>query len=424
MRFASFAALALATLGCSSPSNQAGADPGAAPRVEVGSAKAAAVGVATPTAEVTPPIDAGPPDAAPLVMIPPPDKHLVRKPTEKSVDKNKWWEFNGTYFRLWGTAFTGSQPKGVSVSPDGTRLFVTNTGFHDHKNVTRFDPANLKTIVEANFKGNAIESQVSPDGKVLWVSNFYHHELLELDIDTLKVKRKFIVDSMPKHFAPHPDGKTLWVSNWATGTTSVVNLESGETETRIKVGKQPRGTVILNSGTKAYVTNFGGQSISVIDTAKREVIKTIDAKCRAPRHADVARDDRVFVSCYGGREVLVIDSEKDEIVRRVNVGNGPKTIMLSRDQRFAYTADYRGASMSIIDLETWDVQIVPLPTFKTSGLAVSGDDRRIYLTGWTARNLMVIDRLMPGDTPSPELGPQGFGKVCRQTPKSDCYKYP
>lgn len=430
LRLAIAAALVAA---CSSPSNQADNDVGASPAAKTQATQKNQTGSAghaaaeTPVAEdVTPEpeVPAEPPPPPPPEMIPPPDDKVMKKITLAGVEKSRWWKFGGAYFRLWGTQFTGSQPKGVSVTSDGSKVFVTNTGFHDHKNVTRFDPKDLSKVVEASFKGNAIESMVSPDDKYLWVSNFYHHEVLELHTDTLKVNRRFKVGNMPKHFAVHPDRKTLWIANWASDNLSVVDLASGNSLGEIALGEQPRGTVVLNSGAKAYVTNFGDKSVSVIDTATREVVKTIPAGCRAPRHAAVSADDRVFVSCYGGKEVLVIDTVKDEIVKRLDVGNGPKTIELSKDQKFAYTADYRGATMSIIDLATWDTLVVPLPTFKTSGLTVTSDDRRIYLTGWTARNLMVIERLMPGDEPPTDRGPMKAGKVCRQTPKSDCYKYP
>lgn len=428
-----------AAVACSSPSSKGETDVGSTP---VAMAQAPQKGETAPaTDNVSPEVEArdvtpaspapaepetkpAPPAVeAPPLQSPPADA-VMGKVSLRGVEKARWWKFGDHHFRLWGTQFTGSQPKGVSVSSDGSMVFVTNTGFHNHTNVTRFDPVDLSRVVEASFKGNAIESLVSPDDKYLWVSNFYHKEVLELHTDTLKVNRRFKVENVPKHFALHPDGTTLWISNWSKGTTSIVDLATGKAVQSIEVGKQPRGTVILNSGAKAYVTNFGGKSVSVIDTDKREVIKTIKAGCRAPRHADVTDDDRVLVSCYGGREVLVIDSNTDEIVKRLEVGNGPKTIAISRDQRYAYTADYRGATMSFIDLQTWETLVVPLPTFKTSGLFVQSDDRRIYLTGWTARNLMVIERLMPGDVPVKKHGPMKAGKVCRQTPKSDCYKYP
>jgi len=250
--------------------------------------------------------------------------------------------------------------------------------------------------------------------------------MLELDTGDLHVARRFAVEDVPKHFAVDPDVRRLWVSNWEKGTVSVVDIRTGKAGAAIQVGKEPRGTAITRDGKKVYVTNFGSRTISVIDAAAEKVTKTIDTPdCHAPRHADVDAQERVFVTCYSGHQVLVIDSKTDEVVKTIEVGEGPKTIAISHDQRFAYTANYKDHSMSIIDLGDWKVLTVPLPTYKTSGLAVSPDDRRIYLTGWSARNLMVIDRLMPGDQPSTKLGPQGWGKVCRQKTLTDCtQKFP
>jgi len=430
MKLVCFAVGSLAAVACSSPSTQkTGADPVPAQRGEQLRSQqnqVAAAGTKTAPAQATkpvaPPPDAGPPPPPPITA--PPADQVMAEVDEKDVAKGKWWKFGGTYFRVWGTTATGSQPKSVCVSHDGKRVYVTNTGYHDHHNVSRFDPITLKEEAYDKFPGNAIESMVSPDDSVVWVSNFYHKEVLELDGESLEVKRRFSVQGMPKHFDITPDHKTLWISNWASGTTSIVDLASGKAVEHVEVGKQPRGTAVLNSGKKVYVTNFGSHSVSVIDAATHKVIKNIETNCRAPRHADVTADDTVLVTCYGGHELLVIDSDKDEIVRRLDVGDGPKTVEISKDQRFAYTADYRGGTMSMVDLKTWEVLIVPLPTVKTSGLAVTDDDRRIYATGWSARNLMVIERLMPGDQPVAEHGPMRAGKHCWQMPKSDCSKYP
>ena len=253
------------------------------------------------------------------------------------------------------------------------------------------------------------------------MSNFYHNEMLELSTDDLRITRRFTVEDVPKHFAVTPDLKSLWVANWEKGTVSVVSVKSGKSSAPIAVGKEPRGTTITRDGKKAYVTNFGSDDISVIDIAKHALLTTIETpECNAPRHADVAADNRIFVSCYGGKEVIVIDSKTDKVIKKVTVGLGPKTIAVSHDQRFAYTADYKGHGMSIIDLSSWEVLVVPLPTYKSSGLAVAPDDSRVYLTGWSARNLMVIDRLQPGADPAAKKGPQGWGKVCRQPKLTDC----
>ncbi|HTM23177.1 MAG TPA: YncE family protein [Kofleriaceae bacterium] len=356
-------------------------------------------------------------------LIVPEPGQIVKNPDLAQVKKNKWWPFGGTYWRVWGGSIAGSQPKGVSVTADG-KVFLTNTGFHDHENVHRWDPDKLTVIAKVDFKGNAVESEVSPDGKILYVSNFYHQEMLALSTDDLHIVRRYKVGNVPKHFAVSPDGKTLYVSNWTSGTLSVVDVDKGTITRTIKVGKQPRGTAITRDGKKVYVTEFGSNVIAVIDTAKLEIVATIDPKCRAPRHAVATRDDRfILATCYGGNEMVVIDRNTDKIVRRVEVGRGPKTVDVSHDGNFAFTADYRNNTITFIDMRTWETKQVPLPVHKSSGVTVTADDARVYVTGWDSRNLIVIERLMPGIAPGKPSPKQATGK-CERVPESECHKYP
>jgi YVTN family beta-propeller protein len=354
----------------------------------------------------------------------PPAKTIAKRPTLAAVGAHKWIAVGDSYFRLWGGTETGSLPKGVSVAPDGARVFTTNFGYHDRDNTWSYDPDTLVVHAKAKFPGNAIESVPSPDGRTLYVSNFYHREIVALDADTLAVARRFRVDDVPKGLALSPDAATMWVSNWESNTVSVVDVATGEVSKRVKVGTNPRGTVVTHDGAKVYITNFGSRSVSVIDAATAAVTKTIRDVCSAPRHAAALADDSlVLVSCYGGHEVVAIDVATDKVVHRVEVGEGPKTIEISRDQQFAYTADYRGNTMSIIDLATWRARVIPVPTIKTSGLAVAPDDRRIYLTGWDSMNLLVIERLMPGDEIG-VLGPKLPRVWCHRVNKEECTQFP
>lgn len=352
----------------------------------------------------------------------PPGK-LLRKVTRENVKSRKWFRVSDTYFRWWGGVKTGSLPKGVSVSPDGQNVYVTNFGFKDRNNVYRYNPADLNVEARANFEGLSIESVVSRDGQTVYVSNFKKRRIEALDALTLEVKRTYSVGRLPKHFALTPDEKILVVSNWLDGKLSVVDMETGETIKRITVGEHPRGTAVNHAGTKAYVANFKSWSVSLIDTRTWEVIKTIRS-CNRPRHIAISQDDsKVFVSCYTSSLVQVIDGETDKQIRRIRVGRGPKTIELSNDERFAYTADYKNNSLSIIDTRTWKVKIVPAPLWKASGLAVSPDDRRIYLTGFDSVNLVVFERFFPGD-PITEPGPNGPSGDCRRFNPEACFKYP
>jgi YVTN family beta-propeller protein len=353
----------------------------------------------------------------------PPSEQIIKTIDLKNVEKNLYVPFGGTYFRLWGGAPTGSQPKGTSVSPDGSKIFVTNFGQNASKNVYRYDPQTLALKAKANFSGNAIESVVSSDGKRLYVSNFDNQEMLELDTETLAINRRIKVENVPKHFALSPDESMMYVSNWGSGTVSFVDLQSGKQVGAVEVGKNPRGTAVTHDGKKLYVANFGSDTVSIVDVETQKEVKLI-ATAHAPRHITISKDDKkVYVSCYGDTKVHVIDTTTDEIERTVEVGLGPKTIELSRDEKFFYTADYRGSTMSIVNTETWETLILPVPTVKSSGLAVSPDDRRVYLTGWDSINLLVFERLLPGDTPT-ELGPKAPGAICNRATKQECLEFP
>jgi YVTN family beta-propeller protein len=343
----------------------------------------------------------------------PPAKDVVKVPSLEAVKHKKWIAFGGTFFRMVAEAKTGAQPKGVCITPDGKNVYTTNFGDHDKSNVYRFDAVTLERKVKSSFPGNAVECVTSKDSKTVFVSNFYHAEMLALDAETLEVKKRYPVQNVPKHFAFSPDEKTLYASNWESASESVVDLTTGENKKNIKVGLHPRGVAVTHDGKKIYVTNAGEQynkesespgltalgksfSVSVIDAKTLEVTKTIQNPCKAPRHAAITSDDKLLIaSCLGSHVVGVIDIATDTVLRKVDVGPGPKTIEISKDGKFAYTANYRGSSLSIVDLTTWKSITVPLPIVKGSGLTVSPDDRRIYVTGWDTDNLVVVERQLP-----------------------------
>jgi YVTN family beta-propeller protein len=358
-----------------------------------------------------------------VTITPPPSELLASTIDLKSVEKNLYVPFGDTYFRLWGGAPAGSQPKGVSVSPDGSKLFVTNFGQNASKNVFLYDSQSLEVTARAKFAGHAVESVITADGERLYVSNFDNQEVLELDTDTLVINKRMKVDAIPKHLLLSPDESMLYVSNWGSGTVSFVELKSGKELAAAVVGTNPRGAAVTSDGKRLYIANWGSDTVSVVDVETKKELKTI-ATAHAPRHIAISKDDkRVYVSCYGDTKVHVINTETDEIERTVEVGLGPKTIELSKDEKFLYTADYRGNTMSIVNTQTWETLILPVPTIKTSGLTVSPDDRRIYLTGWDSINLLVIERLLPGDTPS-TLGPKAPRAICNRATKQECLEFP
>ena len=89
------------------------------------------------------------------------------------------------------TVPAASQPKGVSVSPDGGTLAVTNFGRLDKKNVYLYDAQSLEKTSQVDLHGsNAVESLWSPDGSTLYVSDFRNARVLFIDPATAKVTQR------------------------------------------------------------------------------------------------------------------------------------------------------------------------------------------------------------------------------------------
>ncbi|HEY2368177.1 MAG TPA: YncE family protein, partial [Polyangiaceae bacterium] len=111
-------------------------------------------------------------------------------------------------------AATGSMPKGVTLSPDGTRLFVTNFGQANGKNLSIYDSTTLAPIADVDVPGIVVESIFNADGSLLYASNFPRDSVQIIDTKTRRVTREIQVGLHPKILVLSKDGKTLFAANW------------------------------------------------------------------------------------------------------------------------------------------------------------------------------------------------------------------
>jgi YVTN family beta-propeller protein len=300
--------------------------------------------------------------------------------------------FGGSRWRLAARAPTGSMPWGASVSPDGKWLYVTHVGEKDHDNVFRYDAATLDVRARAQFAGHAVESVPSADGRLLYVTNSRKHELLVLDALGLEVRQRHATGKIPKDFRLAPDESVAYVADYGGGTLSALDLTGGAARRTVKVGKHPRGVALTRDGTTAVVTDNGGKTVSIVDTRTLAVTDTVTV-CPSPRHAAITDDGAtVLVTCLASGQLAVLDAARGAVTRKVPVGKGPKTVVITRDQTLAITADERGDSLTFVDLKTWDTRTVPLPADRPCGLALSPDDRRLYVTARGSNEVLVIER--------------------------------
>lgn len=288
-------------------------------------------------------------------------------------------------------ADTGSMPKGASLSPDGKHYYVTNFGQLDKRNITIYDAETLKLESEIDVPGVVVESALSPDGKTLYVSNFRRSSVMFIDVATKAVTHELKTGTHPKVLVVSPDGKSLFAANWATNDVTQIDTAKAEIVRTLKVGRQPRGMAVSKKGT-LYVANFFGDSIDVFTGADYSEKKRIPV-CKVPRHLALSPDEKtLYISCLNVSQLHAMDTTSFEIAHRVPIGNAPKSIDVSKDGRYVYSADFGHThSVTVVDTHEWASRVFTVPGMdRGSGVVVAKDGKHALVTGWFDNHIYLV----------------------------------
>lgn len=287
---------------------------------------------------------------------------------------------------------TGSMPKGVSLSPDGTRAYVTNFGQHNGHNIDIFDARTLAHESEIHLPGNVVESLLSPDGRTIYASNFLRNSVQFIDVEARRVTHEIPTGTHPKILTLSADGQRLFAANWSGNSVTEIDIASAKVTRTIPAGLNPRGMAITRAGT-LFAANFNGASIDIFRGLDFSEHHRITA-CPIPRHLALSPDERLlFVSCYHDSMVHAVDVATEKVVHQLHVGSSPKTLEVSRDGRWVWSADYgkETNSVSVIDTHDWTARVFSVPGMDHgSGLTVYPDGKHALVTGWYDNHVYLV----------------------------------
>src|SRR3954470_9554346 len=160
------------------------------------------------------------------------------------------------------TLKTGAKPRGVAVSRDGERVFVSEQAGNA---LVAYDTNAGRELGRAAV-GNSPEAvYLSPDGKWLAVAIEEDDRVALVDAGTMKVDRRIATKGRnPEHAVWSPDGKFLYVSGENTDAVDVIDVARGEVTKQVVVGERPRGIGFLPDGSRAYAAAENADRLAVI----------------------------------------------------------------------------------------------------------------------------------------------------------------
>jgi len=278
----------------------------------------------------------------------------------------------------------GQQPIGVSVSPDGSSVYITNTIDNTVSVISTASLSVTATIHVGNYPWCIC---ASPDGSKVYVSNTRGNSISVISTVTNNVIATIALTDIPSDLCVSPDGSRLYVTNYNNGSVWVINTATNALLPSIAVGAGANGLAISPDGSKLYVANAGVGTVSVVNTATGSVGATITVG--ANPYAVVVSPDgsRVYVTNNNSGSVSVIDAAANTVVATATVGS-PIGISINQDGSLVYVVNGNGYSVAVINtttnsvVSTVGVGTVPysIGNFVASGTGCTGAPTRFTIT--------------------------------------------
>ncbi|MGH7771978.1 MAG: YncE family protein, partial [Candidatus Binatia bacterium] len=217
---------------------------------------------------------------------------------------------------------------GVAISPDGTRAYVAvQVDFTDTDQVSVIDTATNTVVATVTVGSNPNGVSMTPDGTRVYVTNTSSSNVSVIDTTTNTVVATVAVGDFPRGVAITPDGRRAYVAGLRVcvpgdcdGQVSVIDTQTNSVVATVNFGflVSPTEVAITPDGTRAYVATCASEGcleprghITVIDTASNAIVATIPLGNYWPEGIAFTPDGKRAYVADGccSRNVYVIDTD-------------------------------------------------------------------------------------------------------------------
>lgn len=278
----------------------------------------------------------------------------------------------------------------VAAGPVYAAPFVYVTDFFGGNSVMVIDAATNAVVATITVGTLPAGVAVSPDGTRVYVSNAVDNTVSVIATATNSVIATIPVGVDPTPLAVSPDGTRVYVGDEVSNDVAVINTGTNTVLTFVPVGLQPVSIAVTPDGTRAFVSNINSSTVSVISTATNMLSSTFSLT--TPASIAITKDgSRAYVVSESANQVLVVDTSSDAILAIVPVGNSPGGLALTPDGAHVYVTNSGDNTVSVI--ETTDNTVtttVPAGLFPFS-VAITPDGAHAYVTNLSVLTVTVID---------------------------------
>jgi YVTN family beta-propeller protein len=222
-------------------------------------------------------------------------------------DKSFLYRIDTTTLKIDQVIPVGAVPKYVAVTPDNSKVLVTNWCSWTMSVIDVKTARLVATIPIGGAHPRGIA--VTPDSKTAFVAVMGSQRVVKVDLASRNVSTFASTGSGPRHIVISPDGKYLYVTNNNSGTVSKVDAASGRVLATVSTGQQPRSMAISTDGLAVYVVNYESSTVSKLRTSDLRQVAKASTDSHPIGIAYEPTTGSVWVACYVG-SIIVFDDSK------------------------------------------------------------------------------------------------------------------
>ena len=236
----------------------------------------------------------------------------------------------------------GGPAVAMRLAADGKSLWVLQA-----RALVRLEGSRLRAVQTIKLPGAAGDFDLTGDGRGV-VSFREERRLALVRLGTGTIEHLIDAGCEPSLVRFQGDGKQVLVGSRADRSLAIFDAASGRTTVRLPLPVEPVNCCFNADGGQMFVTGPGMDGVAIIFPYQTEVGETILAGRTPDGMAVSGTPQYLFVANPESGCVTVLDIETRKLVGAVAVGQEPRHILITPDDRYALVLNWRSGNMAVI----------------------------------------------------------------------------
>jgi YVTN family beta-propeller protein len=236
--------------------------------------------------------------------------HGFTPTADDNCNRGKWddsyvYRINTTTFHIDKVIRVGAVPKFLAVTPDGSKLLVSDwCGF----DVTVIDTATNTPITRIDVGRHPRGIAITNDSRRAYVAVMGEARIDIIDLTTNTVVGKVAGSgATPRHLLLSSDDRYLYVSNNHENLVRKIDLQAGTVAGVAHTGVETRSMVLAPDGDSLYVVNYRDGTVSKVRTSDMKILQTLKSGGHPVGITYDAATRGIWVANYTGSLHVFVD---------------------------------------------------------------------------------------------------------------------